>query len=260
MTAGWAVVDGTEGPPETAVFPVTDPAVSVGWSVFETLRSDRQGQVHRLDEHLERLRTSCEAACVPTPPLDRVAEECQRAAAGVVGHARIRVTVSGSGRRVVLAEPLDPARMHTGVRAVRGAWRSEPFLGGGVKHGSRAPWVVAVRRSGVDEVLLVDPAGRFTEGTTCAILAVMDGALWTAPHDGRILESRTCVEICERAEALGIPIVWEGPPADGGWQGLYIASTTRDLAPVLELDGEALGGWEPIGRRLIAGVRERFEA
>lgn len=255
MMTGWAVVDGVEGPPDTAVFPVTDPAVSVGWSVFETLRSDREGRVHRLGEHLKRLERSCAAACIDMPPPQEVADEVATAARGVQGPSRIRVTVSGSGRRVVLAVPLDPGRMHTGIRAVRGAWRSEPFLGGGVKHGSRAPWVVAVQRSGVDEVLLVDPDGRFTEGTTCAILAVMDGTLWTAPHDGRILESRTCLEICERAEVLGIPTVWEGPPADGGWQGLYIASTTRDLAPVLELDGQTLPGWEPVGQSLVHGAR-----
>ena len=97
---------------------------------------------------------------------------------------------------------------------------------------------------------MVDSDGRFTEGTSSAILAVIDGALWTAPHDGRILESTTCIEILERAEAAGIPVVRRGAPASGPWAGLYIASTTRDLAPVAELDGESLSGWEPVGQLL----------
>ncbi|HMV65890.1 MAG TPA: aminotransferase class IV, partial [Myxococcota bacterium] len=141
------------------------------------------------------------------------------------------------------------------VRAARGPHRDEPFLGGRPKHSSRAPWAVAVARSGVDDVLLVDASGRFTEGTTCGILAVLDGVLWTAPDDGRILPSTTVIDVVRRAEALGVPVRREGPPADGPWDGLYVASATRDLAPVVELDGAALPGWEPVGRRIAAAGR-----
>jgi branched-subunit amino acid aminotransferase/4-amino-4-deoxychorismate lyase len=104
----------------------------------------------------------------------------------------------------------------------------------------------------VDEVLLVDGDGRFTEGTTCAIAAVVDGVLWTAPHDGRILVSTTLCEVVERAERLGIPVKREGPPASGPWDALYVCSTTRELAPVVELDGKSLPGWDPVGTRLAA--------
>ena len=52
------------------------------------------------------------------------------------------------------AQPTDPARRHRPVRAVRGVDPAEPVLGGGHKHGSRGPWTVALRQSGVDEVLL----------------------------------------------------------------------------------------------------------
>ena len=47
----------------------------------------------------------------------------------------------------------------------------------------------------------------------------------------------------------------EGPPAAGPWDGLYIASVTRDLCPVVEIDGVALPGWDPVGKRL-ADTRE----
>lgn len=247
---GIALLDGVRMALEQACLPVTDPAVTTGWSVFETLRSRPDGSLRKVPEHLERLRKSCVETGIELPDPELLVAEITTAAASVVGEARIRVTLSGSGRRIVTAQPLDPERMHQPVRAVRGHFRHEPYLGGSVKHGSRAPWVAAVKRSGADEVLMVDGAGHFTEGTTAAILAVVDGILWTAPHDGRILESTTCVEILERAEALGIPIRREGPPASGPWDGLYIASTTRDLAPVVELDGQALSGWDPVGRRL----------
>lgn len=238
------------GPLEAACVPVTDPALTVGFSVFETLRSDGSGQLRKLDEHLDRLERSAAGTAIALPAREILVRELREAAAAVGVAARIRVTVSGSGLRIVSAEVLDLARFHLPIRAARGHYRAEPYLGGSVKHGSRAPWMTAVRRAGVDEVLMVDADGRFTEGTSCAILAVIGGALWTAPHDGRILESTTCLEVIERAVERGIPVVREGPPAAGPWDGLYVASTTRDLAPVVELDGAALPSWDAIGTAL----------
>jgi len=45
-----------------------------------------------------------------------------------------------------------------------------------------------------------------------------------------------------------------GPDAGdpSAWDALYIASATRHLAPVVSLDGEALPGWDPVGRLLAA--------
>lgn len=233
-----------------AAIPVTDPAFTVGYSVFETARSDAVGHIRRVQVHLDRLEQSCRATGIEMVDRDVLADEMHRAGAAVGAPSRIRVTLSGSGLRVVTAEPLDPARLNRPIRAVRGHYRAEPYLGGSVKHGSRAPWIAAVRLSAAEEVLLVDRDGRFTEGTTCAILAVIDGVVWTAPHDGRILESTTCLEVLERAEALGVEVRREGPPAVGPWDGLYVASTTRDLAPVVELDGVAITAWDPVGKQL----------
>ena len=247
---GWAVVDGALLPLEQATWPATDPAVTVGYSVFETVRSDHAGALHKLDEHLDRLERSARSTGIVLPPREQIDAEARWCARRVGAAARVRITVSGSGRHVITAEVLDPARMHRPVRAVRGRWVREPFLGGAIKHGSGAPWVVETLRTGADDVLLVDEQGRFTEGTTSAILAVLDGVLWTAPHDGRILESNTCLDLLERARQLGIAVRREGAPAEGPWDGLYVASTTRDIAPVVELDGEALVGWEPVGKRL----------
>ena len=247
---GWAFVDGKGMPLDQASIPVTDPAFTVGYSVFETARSDAVGHIRRVDIHLDRLEQSCAATGIPMIDRAVLADEMHRAGAAVGAPSRIRVTLSGSGLRVVSAEALDPARIHRPIRAARGHYRHEPYLGGSVKHGSRAPWIAAVKRAGVDEVLLIDDDGRFTEGTSCAILAVVDGVLWTAPHDGRILESTTCLEVLERAAVAGIDVRREGALAAGPWDALYVASTTRDLAPVSELDGQALPVWDPIGNSL----------
>lgn len=249
--AAIAVVDGEVVPLAEARIPVTDPAVTLGWSVFETLLVERR-TVRALGEHLDRLEGSADAAGIGPVPREAIERDVALAATQGPENARLRITLTGGGRRIVSVEPLDLSRVHHPIRAVRGSHRDEPFLGGAVKHGSRAPWVVALRRSGADEVLLVDENGRFTEGTTSAILAVVDGAVQLAPEDGRILPSTMRREVIARARQLGVEVVEMGPPADGPWDGLYIASSTRDLAPVVELDGQPLPGWEPVGRRLAS--------
>jgi 4-amino-4-deoxychorismate lyase len=252
---GFAVVDGRLVSLLEACLPVTDPAFTVGWSVFETLRV-RGGRVDRWALHGERLARSAAAAEIPPPDLDTLAEEVARAAKALGGDARVRVTLTGGGRRVVVATPLDPARVFAPVTCALGAHRDEPFLGGAVKHASRAPWVVAVRRARADDVVLVDENGHFTEATTASVIAVVHGVLHTAPDDGRVLPSTTLVDVLAAAAQIGLEVVRQGALADGPLDAVYLVSATRVLAPVTHLAGRALGqpvpgaGWDPVGERL----------
>lgn len=243
----WAMVNGRLLPLADARIPVDDVGFTLGWTVFETLRVV-DGQVPLLAEHLQRLEGSAAAAGIPFVPLQH---EVELLAAKTLGVYRIRVTLSGSGLRVLTIEPVPEGRRGAAVRCVTGPAVSSPLLSGNVKHGSRAAWVAAVKRAGVDDLLLVDDEGRFTEATTAAILAVVDGRLQTAASDDRILLSTTLSELLERADRLGIPVDRIGPLAAGPWDGLYVASATRGLAPVVELDGLALPEWEPVGRALF---------
>lgn len=250
MSDELAMVDGVLGPLADARLPATDPAVLLGWSVFETLAA-HDGAPLGLDEHLDRLERSAAAALVPWPGAAILRAEISTLLAAAPGDRRVRLTLTRGGHRLLFALAADRSRRHLPMRCARGLHRDEPFLGGRTKHASRAPWAVAVARAGVDDVLLVDADGRFTEGTTCGVLAVIDGALWTAPDDGRILASTMVDTILARAARAGIGVRREGPPAAGGWDALYIASSTRDLAPVVELDGQPLPGWDPVGRSLM---------
>lgn len=246
---GAAVVNGRLVPLAKAGISVLDPGFTVGWTVFETLVAV-SGVPDNLGAHLDRLEISCSEAGIPAHEREDVERDVHVAARKVQGNSRIRITVTAGGSRVVVATPLDTSRRHRAVTAARGVFREDPYLPGFVKHGSRAGWMVAVKRAGVDEVLLVDGKGRFVEGTTSAILAVQDGVLLTHPQDGRILGSTTCQALLERADALGIPVSMEAPDATGPWDALYIASVSRHIAPVTLLDGQRLPGWDPVGRRL----------
>lgn len=252
---GIAIVNGVQLPVDQAGVSVLDPGFTVGWSVFETLIAVG-GVPDNLAAHLDRLELSCEEASVPVHDRQTLEHEAHRAAEGVAGPARVRITLTAGGSRILVATPLDATRRHRPVVAARGIWREDPYLEGSVKHTSRASWMVALARAEVDEILLVDGQGRFVEGTTSAILAVHQGIIYTHPADGRILGSTTCQQLLNRADALGIEVRLQAPSADGPWDGLYIASVSRNIAPVTLLDGERLRGWEPVGRRL-AGIPNR---
>ena len=243
---GWATVDGVTTPIEEARVPVTDLAFQRGWSVFETMEL-ASGQDP--GPHLERLRRSCEVGRVPGFAPDTIRREVAELVERVPGRAYVRVTLTRSGRRVITARPASTARWHAPVRCARAPHVADPFLPGSVKHGSRMGWEVEVDRRGTDDVLRVRE-GRFTEGTRSGIVAVLGGVVFTHPHDGTILPSTTVRRLAGHAETLGVEVRWEAPSADGPWDGLYIASSTRSLAPVIELDGDPLPGFESVGRAL----------
>ena len=249
MTKGFAIVEGITSALADATLPLTDPSISSGWSVFETLVVSDNDLPTSWPMHVERLAQSCARAEIAKPHIATVQAEVLEVARRCGLPSRVRITITGAGRRVVVATPLDTSRKHRGVRAVTARHSPDPILGD-AKHSSRCGWVVARKRSGADEVIWVDQNGAMTEGTQSGVIAIREATLWTAPHDGSILESTTVHSILRRAQALGVPIRRERPTLLPRLDGLYIASVTRDIAPVLELDGKPLPGWEPIGRAI----------
>ena len=240
------MVDGHITPLAEAVVPIEDLAFLRGWSVFETLEL-RAGQDPSV--HLERLRRSCEVGRVPGFDASRIRQEIAALVERFTGRAYVRVTLTRSGRRVITATPASTARWHAPVVCARGAHADDPFLPGFVKHGSRMGWELEVERQGTDDVLRVWQ-GRFTEGTRSGVVAVIEGVVWAHPDDDTILPSTTVARLLGHARTLGLDVRREGPPSDGPWDGLYIASSTRSLAPVVRLDGVELPGWDPVGRAL----------
>ena len=250
---GFAVVGGRVVPLAEATIPVTDVQFTHGLGVYETLEAC-PGADHSLN--LQRLAASALAIGVAMPDEGVLLDEIEAVRARIGDRAWIRINLTGDGRRTVWGTPVDPSRRHVPVRAWRAPHVDLVLLPGSVKHRSRGPWMAELRRRGVDELLFVDAAGRFTEGSSCAVLAVTDGVLRTAAWDGRILASTTLERLLGHAGRLGIPVERVGPVAEAPWDALYVASTTRSLSPVSELDGVALPTWDPIGRALAAADDE----
>ncbi len=249
------LLDGTIAPEGRGLLTLDDPALWTGMAVFETLRT-RQGRPFRPEVHLARLRAGADFCGIPFHA--EVAEELQRVAAAFAPvESKLNVLLTAGGHRIVKGEPLDLSRAGAPVRVATRAWSPDPWLPGRIKHVSRAAWVLAARKAGVDEVIWAAPGQHgpvWTEANRSNLFVVRDGTLLTPPDDGRILQGVTRDSMIEVAVAAGIPLRVEEVPVGPAGE-LSLCSTLKELAPVVELDGQPGPSAGPVGARLLAAFR-----
>ena len=162
----------------------------------------------------------------------------------------IRYTLTGGGNRIMQRTPIDQAKVGRGVRVAQMLWDPPKSLPGAVKHGCRAAWILAAKSAEVDEMLLVDSNGDILEASRSNVFAVRDGALITPPLDGRQLVGVTRAALLEAAEDAQIPVLEDALSSTAKYDEIYLASTLKQLAPVIEIDGRSAPGAGPVGHRL----------
>lgn len=140
------------------------------------------------------------------------------------------------------------------------------FSMGGVsqqaKYSARLGSVCAVMEAqlrGADEALWLDANGCVTESTASNFACVREGRLLTPPCNQGLLPGVTRAVLFELARELSIPAgearltrheVYNAEEA-------FLLSTLKDVLPVTEIDGRAIGGGRPgpMGKRLLAAFR-----
>ncbi len=236
MTALLASVDGVLAPPGESFVPVTDEGLLRGDGAFEVIRLYR-GRPFALQEHLVRLRRSCEGLRLET---DAIALEREIAALleelGPVD-ALLPVVLTRGGRRIAIAESL-PGRPPTATVA------TVTFAPGrildGLKTLSYAGNMLAGRlakEAGADEALYVSPHGRVLEGATWTFFWVAGGRLLTPPLSERILRSITRDKLMELTDAEELVTTLDDL-ADA--EEAFIASSVREVLPIGAIDGRPL--------------------
>ncbi len=237
----------------SATIPADDPGLLLGWTAFDTLRC-YGGVPFRLQAHLARLAASAVALDLTVPPAPLLTAEVARVAGP---DHRIRITLTRGGRRIVDGAPIPPGTVGRHVSVARLSFEPPASLPGTVKHGSRLAWSLAARRAGVDEVLLVDRQGHVLEASRSCVMAVADGTLWTPPLDGRQLGSVTRAAMLDAAADAGLAVRQAPLPAALAVTELYLASTLKELSPVVQLDGAPGPGSGPVGAALHRAFRAR---
>jgi len=113
--------------------------------------------------------------------------------------------------------------------------------------------------SGYKECIFVRN-GIITEGSRSNIFFVQDGTLLTHPESNHILSGVTRKNILRVAKESGMSIREEGLPINriGFVQEAFIANTSAEITPVIDLNGNRIGNGHPGPvTRLIS---ERFDA
>lgn len=246
------IVDGELASDGRVALDVDDPGLTLGLGVFETLRT-YGGRPFRLGAHLDRLEASAVALGLACARAEISAEIARCLAGWPAGEeANVRVTLLGSGRRIVRASTLQPVSGPARCAAV--VWEPHPDLPGWIKHTSRAASALAIRRPGVTEALWVDRVGLLLEGTRSNIIGVAGGILRTPPLDGRVLAGVTRGAVIEAACRVGLPVDEAPLPYLAPLDELYVCSTLRELQPVVELDGRAAPGAGPVGASVLQAL------
>jgi len=234
---------------------------------YTTLRTYGGRRIPGLSHHLQRLADSARlltgGGTPDLPWVRRGLAEVVRAA--VLAETRLRITVPLSCRQVLFGvEPFVPFPTHfftlgvacrTSHLARRDpTTKSTSFIG-------RAAQARAAAGPDVQEVLLLDPAGRILEGSSSNFFALVDGDLRTAGTG--VLLGVTRALILDLARPL-LPVV-EEPVALidlARASEAFISSSSREVMPVVRVDDTVIGDGAPgpVTRELGRRYREHLLA
>lgn len=227
---------------------------------YTTFRTYERTRILRLDQHFSRLEESVSIQG-HAAQLDRVAvrSAIARMLAAREGESRLRLTFAPP-RFFIGIEPFEPlpaSLYETGVRCGTIALhRDDP-------HAKDTRFLVTAKTArealGPDmhEGLMLDGEGRILEGLSSNFFALLDGALRT--EGDRVLKGVTRSLVLEVAAPLlrvderavsksDVPALAEA----------LITSVSREILPVVAIDGIAIGDSRPgsITRRLMDGFRD----
>jgi branched-chain amino acid aminotransferase len=283
---GAVYVNGKITPADQAVVPVYDHGFVYGEGVYETMRT--YNKVPFLyDRHMRRLRQSSDRILLDVPFDDATLLawiDQTIAAAGEMDEAYIRVLhTRGVGdltydlkstpapTTVIIVKPFEgyPARVYdAGIRiALVEMLRNHPRSVNPIIKSNNllnnALAMQAAYRSGAEEALMCNYRGELTECSQSNFFMVRGGAALTPPSQAGILEGVTRAFIFELGRELGIDVREEVllPKDLESADEMFITSTTRDLSPVVNVDGRVVGSGKPgpITKKLTALYHRRAE-
>jgi len=245
-----------------------------GWGVFSTLRV-ADGVLFAFDRHFQRLKRDAGRVRVP---FEYRAADLEKALLSLVDanrafNATLRVAIVRNRGGLFEAPQLKGDADLVAFTADLTLWGEGVKLGY-VEHGRYAAWPFAgtkltswahnltwneeAHERELDEVILLNEKGQVSECTSANIFAIQRGEIWTPP-----VASSGCLPGVTRAillEELSIPGLTvterELTPADlEESEQVFITSTTRDLIPVLEVNGIPLHQ----NRKVFERLQEAFQ-
>ena len=268
----------------TACISVFDHGFLYGEGVYETLRTYRQRPFF-FDEHMARLRQSAARIGLAVPRTD---DELRRdvdavlAAHAAPGESYIRVLLTrGVGEltyrpsacpeptMVVIVKAFTPQPDEVYARGVAVALvdvrrNHRDALNPAIKSNNLLNNALAMQQAyarGADEALMQNLDGHLVECAQSNVFFVRGGELQTPPLDDGLLPGITRAFTLELAADLGIPAREVTLPVSAidEAQEAFLTGTTREITPIVRVDGRPVGDGTPgpVTRRLHAAFRRR---
>jgi 4-amino-4-deoxychorismate lyase len=252
--------------PDEPVLYVDDEAFLRSRAAFETTRV-YGGDPFKLDEHLTRLAGSAarvEIGPIDTAELSRLASLALEASGAPDAVLRLFVTPGRDGAGAptqiamvsTLPEGLDELRSR-GIKLVSiqlgldpALRATAPWLLGGVKSTSYAVNMAAeaeAKRRGADDAVFLGSGDVVLEGPVTNVWWRLDDVLYTPALELGILAGVTRATLVEEAAAAGYEVREAELPLEhmAGAEEAFTSSSVREVMPVVELDGRAVGAGAP---------------
>ncbi len=245
-----------------------------GWGVFSTLRV-RNGALFAFERHWARMMRDARLLNVAMPGDARQLERQLMRLVQINGKpdCTLRLVVvrntggmwagnpAGSPESDVIALTADSKDWGHSVRLTVQAnarYAANEFAGAKVlSWGQNLVWAERAQRQGFDEVILLNEHGRVAECTSANIFGVFGNDVWTPPVSDGCLPGITREVLLNEIHVPGVRIFERGLTiADlEAADEVCITSTTRDLLPVREISGKALGTKGEVRERVTEAFR-----
>jgi 4-amino-4-deoxychorismate lyase len=264
--------------PGAATLRVTDLGASRGDGVFETF-GVVDGHPQSVDAHLARLANSAALLELPAPNLQQWREAIRLAASALPNDRQCGLKlvltrgIEGTDRPTgwivaSVAESSFEARS-AGIRVVtldRGypsdIARRAPWLLAGAKTLSYAVNMAALReayRRGADDAIFVSSDGYVMEAPTATVIVRRGDAFLTPRTDIGILPGTSQLALFEFYRSAGLDAREALVPRSelAGADGIWLVSSVRLAAPVVELDGAVIAHDRAMTDRMNAALLAR---
>jgi branched-chain amino acid aminotransferase len=230
-----------------------------GWGVFSTIRV-ADGVLFAFERHWARITRDAEAFHVALPGgIDQVRRgllELVEANHAYNSTLRLSIVRNGGG---MWAGPstgaesdwigltADSKRWGAGVKLAyvkNGRFTACPFSGAKIlSWAMNLRWLEAAHDRGFDEVILLNERGEAAECTSANIYVASGNHIWTPPLSSGCLPGVTREVLLKECRAAGFELGEKTiTPAElEAADDVFITSTTRDLLPVIEVEGKRIG-------------------
>ncbi len=247
-----------------------------GWGIFSTIRV-KSGVLFALARHYRRMRHDAERLHVPfeisEDELERQllrlveANQAQNATLRVVvvrNHGGLFEGPALSRASDVIAFTADLSQWGPGANLMyvpHGRHAASAFAGAKVTSWAQnLTWNEEAHQRGLDEVILLNEHGQVSECTSANIFVIRGNEVWTPTLEGSgCLPGVTRAILLEEIEVPGVSIRERDflPQDLESADQVFMTSTTRDLMPVLSVEGRALGQ-NPVALERLSAAFQAF--